>query len=169
MLLSVSQDEGSLGEQQWFLSAGHVQGVDSDRDSKVQERDLLKDDKFTDMNDIFEVTIKVEWELKEEIIPKYKELKQELNTKVVAVDAQQSNYEFCDTEKALRSQTDDLKREEIQCNQTFLEDTTFEKEYKGEHVAFGVGWVPWLLFSVLFLRIVSRPNPPGRADTYSNT
>ncbi|WMV54453.1 hypothetical protein MTR67_047838, partial [Solanum verrucosum] len=25
----VSQDEGSLGNQQWFLSAGHVQGVDS--------------------------------------------------------------------------------------------------------------------------------------------
>ena len=27
--LVVSQDEGSLGDQQWFLSAGHVQGVDS--------------------------------------------------------------------------------------------------------------------------------------------
>ncbi|WMV20567.1 hypothetical protein MTR67_013952 [Solanum verrucosum] len=26
------QDEGSLGDQQWFLSAGHVQGVDSGRD-----------------------------------------------------------------------------------------------------------------------------------------
>ncbi|WMV06684.1 hypothetical protein MTR67_000069 [Solanum verrucosum] len=31
----VSQDEGSLGDQQWFLSAGHVQGVDSGRDSKI--------------------------------------------------------------------------------------------------------------------------------------
>ncbi|WMV26027.1 hypothetical protein MTR67_019412 [Solanum verrucosum] len=28
----VSQDEGLLGNQQWFLSAGHVQGVDSGRD-----------------------------------------------------------------------------------------------------------------------------------------
>uniref|UniRef100_M0ZNR6 Uncharacterized protein n=1 Tax=Solanum tuberosum TaxID=4113 RepID=M0ZNR6_SOLTU len=28
-----SQDEGSLGDQQWFLSAGHVQGVDSGRDT----------------------------------------------------------------------------------------------------------------------------------------
>ncbi|WMV39805.1 hypothetical protein MTR67_033190 [Solanum verrucosum] len=29
----VSQDEGSLGDQQWFSSAGHVQGIDSNRDS----------------------------------------------------------------------------------------------------------------------------------------
>ncbi|WMV49848.1 hypothetical protein MTR67_043233, partial [Solanum verrucosum] len=28
----VSQDEGSLGDQQWFLSAGHVQSVGSGRD-----------------------------------------------------------------------------------------------------------------------------------------
>ncbi|WMV10398.1 hypothetical protein MTR67_003783 [Solanum verrucosum] len=28
----VSQDEGSLGDQQWFSSAGHVQGVGSNRD-----------------------------------------------------------------------------------------------------------------------------------------
>ncbi|WMV07260.1 hypothetical protein MTR67_000645 [Solanum verrucosum] len=28
----VSQNEGPLGDQQWFLSAGHVQGVDSGRD-----------------------------------------------------------------------------------------------------------------------------------------
>ncbi|WMV46761.1 hypothetical protein MTR67_040146, partial [Solanum verrucosum] len=27
-----SQDEGSLGDQQWFLNAGHVQGVGSGRD-----------------------------------------------------------------------------------------------------------------------------------------
>ncbi|WMV32063.1 hypothetical protein MTR67_025448, partial [Solanum verrucosum] len=31
--IKVSQDEGSLGNQQWFLSFGHVQGVDSDRDT----------------------------------------------------------------------------------------------------------------------------------------
>ncbi|WMV45447.1 hypothetical protein MTR67_038832, partial [Solanum verrucosum] len=31
--LVVIQDEGSLGEQQWFSSAGHVQGVDSGRDT----------------------------------------------------------------------------------------------------------------------------------------
>ncbi|WMV26414.1 hypothetical protein MTR67_019799, partial [Solanum verrucosum] len=30
--LVVSQDEGSLGDQQWFSSAGHVQGVGSGRD-----------------------------------------------------------------------------------------------------------------------------------------
>uniref|UniRef100_M1D921 Uncharacterized protein n=1 Tax=Solanum tuberosum TaxID=4113 RepID=M1D921_SOLTU len=65
-------------------------------------------------------------------------LSNELNAKVAAFDAQQSNYEFCDTEKALRSQIEDLKREEIQCNQTFLEDATFEKEYKSDHVAIGV-------------------------------
>ncbi|WMV59083.1 hypothetical protein MTR67_052468 [Solanum verrucosum] len=29
----ISQDEGSLGDQQWFLSVGHVQGVDSGRDT----------------------------------------------------------------------------------------------------------------------------------------
>ncbi|WMV19587.1 hypothetical protein MTR67_012972, partial [Solanum verrucosum] len=28
----VSQDEGSLGNHQWFLSSGHIQGVDSSRD-----------------------------------------------------------------------------------------------------------------------------------------
>ncbi|WMV19516.1 hypothetical protein MTR67_012901, partial [Solanum verrucosum] len=27
------QDEGSLRDQQWFLSASHVQGVDSGRDN----------------------------------------------------------------------------------------------------------------------------------------
>ncbi|WMV45270.1 hypothetical protein MTR67_038655 [Solanum verrucosum] len=26
------QDEGSLGDHQWFLSVGHIQGVDSGRD-----------------------------------------------------------------------------------------------------------------------------------------
>ncbi|WMV19846.1 hypothetical protein MTR67_013231 [Solanum verrucosum] len=31
----VSQDEGSLGDHQWFLSVGHVQGVDLGRDSLV--------------------------------------------------------------------------------------------------------------------------------------
>jgi len=31
--LVVSQDEGSLGDQQWFLSVGHVLGVGSGRDS----------------------------------------------------------------------------------------------------------------------------------------
>ncbi|WMV33999.1 hypothetical protein MTR67_027384 [Solanum verrucosum] len=30
--LVVSQDEGPLGDHQWFLSVGHVQGVDSSRD-----------------------------------------------------------------------------------------------------------------------------------------
>ncbi|WMV07327.1 hypothetical protein MTR67_000712 [Solanum verrucosum] len=29
----VSQDEGSLGDQQWSSSAGHVQGVGSGRDT----------------------------------------------------------------------------------------------------------------------------------------
>ncbi|WMV58130.1 hypothetical protein MTR67_051515 [Solanum verrucosum] len=29
----VSQDEGSLGDQQWFSSVGHVQGVGMDRDN----------------------------------------------------------------------------------------------------------------------------------------
>ncbi|WMV47920.1 hypothetical protein MTR67_041305 [Solanum verrucosum] len=29
----VSHDEGSLGDQQWFLSVGHVHGVDSGRDN----------------------------------------------------------------------------------------------------------------------------------------
>ncbi|KAG5615454.1 hypothetical protein H5410_015278 [Solanum commersonii] len=62
-------------------------------------------------------------------------LSNELNEKVAAFDAQQSNYEFCVTEKALRSQIEDLKWEEMQCNQTFLEDASFEKEYKTEHVA----------------------------------
>ncbi|WMV13592.1 hypothetical protein MTR67_006977 [Solanum verrucosum] len=36
----VSQDEGSLGDQQWFSSAGHVQGVDSGRD-KIDPNSLL--------------------------------------------------------------------------------------------------------------------------------
>ncbi|KAK4729439.1 hypothetical protein R3W88_022427 [Solanum pinnatisectum] len=40
-------------------------------------------------------------------------LSNELNVKVAAFDAKQSNYEFCDTEKALRSQIEDLKREEM--------------------------------------------------------
>ncbi|WMV55501.1 hypothetical protein MTR67_048886 [Solanum verrucosum] len=31
----VSQDEDSLGDQQWFLSTDHVQGVDSGRDKFV--------------------------------------------------------------------------------------------------------------------------------------
>ncbi|KAG5594989.1 hypothetical protein H5410_036221, partial [Solanum commersonii] len=65
-------------------------------------------------------------------------LSNELNAKVAAFDAQQSNYEFCDTEKALRSQIENPKREEMHCNQTFLEDATFGKEYKTEHVAIGV-------------------------------
>uniref|UniRef100_M1DFG5 Uncharacterized protein n=1 Tax=Solanum tuberosum TaxID=4113 RepID=M1DFG5_SOLTU len=65
-------------------------------------------------------------------------LSNELNAKVAAFDAQQFNYEFCGTEKALRSQIDDLKWEEMQCNQTFLEDATFRKEYKIEHVTIGV-------------------------------
>ncbi|WMV46125.1 hypothetical protein MTR67_039510 [Solanum verrucosum] len=30
----VSQDEGSLRDQQWFLSVGHVEGVDSGRDRR---------------------------------------------------------------------------------------------------------------------------------------
>ncbi|WMV36721.1 hypothetical protein MTR67_030106, partial [Solanum verrucosum] len=34
------QDKGSLGDQQWFLSAGHVQGVDSGRD-KVGHKQLI--------------------------------------------------------------------------------------------------------------------------------
>ncbi|KAG5584602.1 hypothetical protein H5410_045036 [Solanum commersonii] len=38
---------------------------------------------------------------------------------------------------ALRSQIEDKKREEMQCNQTFHEDATFGKEYKTEHVAIG--------------------------------
>ncbi|WMV42174.1 hypothetical protein MTR67_035559 [Solanum verrucosum] len=32
----VSQDEGSLGDQQWFSSASHVQGVGSGRESHLQ-------------------------------------------------------------------------------------------------------------------------------------
>jgi len=65
-------------------------------------------------------------------------LSNELNANFATFDAQQSNYEFCDTEKALRSQIEDLKREEMQCNQTFLEDATFGKEYKTERVAINV-------------------------------
>uniref|UniRef100_M1DEY2 Uncharacterized protein n=1 Tax=Solanum tuberosum TaxID=4113 RepID=M1DEY2_SOLTU len=65
-------------------------------------------------------------------------LSNELNAKVAAFDAQQFNYEFCNTEKALRSQIEDLKRKEMQCNQTFLEDATFGKKYNTEHVAIGV-------------------------------
>ncbi|KAK4731696.1 hypothetical protein R3W88_024684 [Solanum pinnatisectum] len=38
-------------------------------------------------------------------------LSNELNAKGVAFDAQQSHYEFCETEKSLRSQIEDLKRE----------------------------------------------------------
>ncbi|KAH0685425.1 hypothetical protein KY290_016696 [Solanum tuberosum] len=42
-----TQDEGSLGDQQWFLSASHVQGVDSGRDtlykrSQNEQRDFDK-------------------------------------------------------------------------------------------------------------------------------
>ncbi|WMV59005.1 hypothetical protein MTR67_052390 [Solanum verrucosum] len=33
----VSQDEGSFGDQKWFSSAGHVEGVDSGRDTITQE------------------------------------------------------------------------------------------------------------------------------------
>uniref|UniRef100_M1DLR5 Uncharacterized protein n=1 Tax=Solanum tuberosum TaxID=4113 RepID=M1DLR5_SOLTU len=65
-------------------------------------------------------------------------LSNELNAKVGAFDAQQSNYEFFDTEKALKSQIEDLKRQEMQCNQNFHEDATFGNEYKTEHVAIGV-------------------------------
>ncbi|KAG5592682.1 hypothetical protein H5410_043196 [Solanum commersonii] len=65
-------------------------------------------------------------------------LSNELNAKVAVFDAQQSNYEFCDTEKALRSQIEDLKRVKMQCNRTFHEDATFGKEYKTEHVAIDV-------------------------------
>ncbi|KAH0738683.1 hypothetical protein KY290_037388 [Solanum tuberosum] len=35
--LIVSQDEGSLGDQQWSSSVGHVQGVDSDRDTHLRD------------------------------------------------------------------------------------------------------------------------------------
>lgn len=31
-MLVVSQDEGSFGDQQWFLCASHIQGVDLSRD-----------------------------------------------------------------------------------------------------------------------------------------
>ena len=55
-------------------------------------------------------------------------LSNELNAKVIAFDAQQLNYGFCDTEMALRRQIDDLKQKEMQCNQTFLEDATFGKK-----------------------------------------
>ncbi|KAK4726858.1 hypothetical protein R3W88_031775 [Solanum pinnatisectum] len=41
-------------------------------------------------------------------------LSNELNAKVVVFDAQQSNYEFCDTEKALKSQIEDLTLQEMQ-------------------------------------------------------
>ncbi|WMV37020.1 hypothetical protein MTR67_030405 [Solanum verrucosum] len=33
----VSQDGGSLWDQQWFSSVGHVQGVGSGRDNIVQD------------------------------------------------------------------------------------------------------------------------------------
>lgn len=36
LLLVVSQDESSLGDQQWSSRAGHVQGVDSDRDNLLR-------------------------------------------------------------------------------------------------------------------------------------
>ncbi|WMV55246.1 hypothetical protein MTR67_048631 [Solanum verrucosum] len=32
LMLVISQDEGSFGDQQWFLSVVHVQGVNSSRD-----------------------------------------------------------------------------------------------------------------------------------------
>ncbi len=35
--LVVSQDEGSLGDQQWSSSAGHVQGVGSGRDNYLHD------------------------------------------------------------------------------------------------------------------------------------
>ncbi|WMV45132.1 hypothetical protein MTR67_038517 [Solanum verrucosum] len=39
----VSQDEDSLGDQQWSSSVGHVQGVGSDRDSMcIYLRSLIK-------------------------------------------------------------------------------------------------------------------------------
>ncbi|WMV10245.1 hypothetical protein MTR67_003630 [Solanum verrucosum] len=36
----VNQDEGSLGDQQWFLSAGHVQGIDSGRDTNKNQTQI---------------------------------------------------------------------------------------------------------------------------------
>ncbi|KAG5630344.1 hypothetical protein H5410_002061 [Solanum commersonii] len=67
-------------------------------------------------------------------------LNNELNAKVAAFDAQQFNYEFCNTEKALRSQIEDLKRKEMQCTQTFLEDAIFGNKYNIEHVSIGVSF-----------------------------
>ncbi|WMV36539.1 hypothetical protein MTR67_029924 [Solanum verrucosum] len=32
----VNQDEGSLGDQQWFSSVGYVQGVGSGRDNYIK-------------------------------------------------------------------------------------------------------------------------------------
>ncbi|WMV38600.1 hypothetical protein MTR67_031985 [Solanum verrucosum] len=39
----VSQDEGSLGNHQWFLSAGHVEGVGSGRDKTGSIRAYVKE------------------------------------------------------------------------------------------------------------------------------
>ncbi|WMV13638.1 hypothetical protein MTR67_007023 [Solanum verrucosum] len=44
----VSQDEGSLGDQQWFSSAGHVQGVGSGRDKLL----VISTDLFTPIYDL---------------------------------------------------------------------------------------------------------------------
>ncbi|WMV38957.1 hypothetical protein MTR67_032342 [Solanum verrucosum] len=49
----VRQDEGSLGDQQWFLSAGHVQGVDSGRDININGNHISVLEVFT-LNVIYE-------------------------------------------------------------------------------------------------------------------
>ncbi|WMV33240.1 hypothetical protein MTR67_026625 [Solanum verrucosum] len=39
----VSHDECSLGDQQWFSSAGHIQGVNSSRDKNNMRRSFYKE------------------------------------------------------------------------------------------------------------------------------
>ncbi|KAK4717111.1 hypothetical protein R3W88_015449 [Solanum pinnatisectum] len=57
-------------------------------------------------------------------------LSNELNAKVAAFDTQQSNYEFCDTEKALRSQIEDLNGRRCNAIRFFLKMPHLGKSVK---------------------------------------
>ncbi|KAK4733991.1 hypothetical protein R3W88_008252 [Solanum pinnatisectum] len=57
-------------------------------------------------------------------------LSNELNAKGTAFDAQQSNYEFCDTEKALRSQIEDLNGRRYNAITIFLKMPHLRKSTK---------------------------------------
>jgi len=64
-------------------------------------------------------------------------LSNELNAKIVAFDAQQFNYEFCDTEKGTQKSYWGSKTGGDIMQSYFSWNATFE-EYKSELVAFGV-------------------------------